>query len=81
MFQNESYYRELASLPAPFHEDVGTLAIFHCNQAVVQQPLLIWHCTRAIHCVNFGQRPRIHTISYLVHVIEIRQIFTLVVEV
>jgi len=28
MFQNESYSHELASLPAPVHEDVRTLAYF-----------------------------------------------------
>jgi len=57
----------------------GVGLYFYCIPAAMQRPLLIWHCTRAIQWA-FGQRPIIHTISYLIHVIKIRQSFTLVVE-
>jgi len=51
MFKNESYSHELTSLPTIIHEDVVPLFIFHYIQAMMQRPLLIWHCNRALYNV------------------------------
>jgi len=55
----------------------GPLLIFCCIQAIMQRPLLIPYCTLAIKPVASGQRPSIHSNTYLVHVIEIQQGFKL----
>lgn len=91
MFHNESYshdlnssfthVHDLNSLFIHVHADIGTLAYFSLHPG--DDAAALAHLTPylTIHHVAFGQRPSIHTIPYLILVIEIGQSFMFFVKV